>query len=648
MSILSVDFGNIYTRLVLLDQVDGVYQLIARAQTRTTDGFPINDLIVGFDRALRELGDKTNRVFLDDLGKILTPETEDRRGVDIFTATASLGRPLRTIIIALIPDISVVKAEEALSGTATLLVETIHLQDQRTEQERINTIIQNFPDLILITGGTDGGAEHSLLNLVETVNLAISLIDAHKRPLIIYAGNNVIVDQVKQKLDDKTHVLIADNIQPSFDTTNYLSLQGQLSHAFDIFQEERSVAFTNIATQSSSGILPTTQSYHTIIDYLGKTQKSNAIVVDIGSNISLVSAHNSGKTHTSIQPELGLGYQAPKIIEQLGLDEIRDNLPFNISARELYNYAANKSVRPVTVPATYRELHIEYALLRSCGESLLQQLPDELRDFATIIGAGSALSNTGTPSLAALLLLDIVQPTGISRLLGDPFGLVPALGAVANELPEAVVQVLEGNNLEPIGTSVCLDGNTLIDKPIMDIRIMLDNGSIIEHTLEGGHIWIYPLPVNRKAHVDIRVTARGVSIQGQRQQHFDVKGGTAGLIFDGRERPLNLGHTVEERAQNMPMWISEITQRPTREIDPAWLEEQSDANLFDLLGTSLEDDDSPTPKRRRGLFGGRRRSKPATESPPPESNTDDLEDAEDEESDETDDLLKELRDASLS
>ena len=99
MSILSVDFGSIYTRIVLLDQVDGIYQLIARSQTRTTDAYPINDLSVGFDRALRELSDKTQRIFVDEMGMMMMPETVDRRGVDFFSVTASLGRPLKVVVV---------------------------------------------------------------------------------------------------------------------------------------------------------------------------------------------------------------------------------------------------------------------------------------------------------------------------------------------------------------------------------------------------------------------------------------------------------------------------------------------------------------------------------------------------------------------
>jgi hypothetical protein len=53
-SILAVDFGSIYTRAVLVDVVEGMYRLISRAETRSTDVFPVHDMAVAFDRVLRE------------------------------------------------------------------------------------------------------------------------------------------------------------------------------------------------------------------------------------------------------------------------------------------------------------------------------------------------------------------------------------------------------------------------------------------------------------------------------------------------------------------------------------------------------------------------------------------------------------------
>ncbi|HVU10145.1 MAG TPA: glutamate mutase L, partial [Phototrophicaceae bacterium] len=90
-SILAVDFGNVHTRALLIDLVEGVYQLVAQAEERTTGTFPISDVGVGFRRAVQQLSANTGRRFLQQNGALITPEQPDRSGVDAFIATASLG-----------------------------------------------------------------------------------------------------------------------------------------------------------------------------------------------------------------------------------------------------------------------------------------------------------------------------------------------------------------------------------------------------------------------------------------------------------------------------------------------------------------------------------------------------------------------------
>src|SRR5688500_4380715 len=139
MSILGADFGSVHTRVVLIDLVDSMYQLVARAEVRTTDDFPVGDITVGLDRALTELSEATGRTFTGQGGMIIMPERPDRSGVDTFVATASIGRPLRAVIVGLMPDISITSALRAVSTTYIQVAAQIHLDDGRSEEERLNT-----------------------------------------------------------------------------------------------------------------------------------------------------------------------------------------------------------------------------------------------------------------------------------------------------------------------------------------------------------------------------------------------------------------------------------------------------------------------------------------------------------------------------
>src|SRR5688572_15238523 len=116
-SILSADFGNVTTRAILIDLVDGVYKLVARGEGRTTAGFPVGDVSVGLKRVAEQMSAVTGRKLLYEDGQLITPEQPDRSGVDHFVATASTGRSLRTVLIGLVPDVSIASGLRAAAGT---------------------------------------------------------------------------------------------------------------------------------------------------------------------------------------------------------------------------------------------------------------------------------------------------------------------------------------------------------------------------------------------------------------------------------------------------------------------------------------------------------------------------------------------------
>jgi hypothetical protein len=193
--------------------------------------------------------------------------------------------------------------------------------------------------------------------------------------------------------------------------------------------------------------------------------------------------------------------------------------------------------------------------------------------------------------------------------------LIPALGAVASTQPEAVVQVLDGVNLEPLGTAFSLSGVPNFDKNA---------------------------PIGQTATVRVRVIGRGNSIGGRRRFQTKVIGGTAGLIFDARGRLLPLGSTTTARAAQMPLWVSEATGDEILEIDPRLMAEaQIETTQVESgkNGRKAREPERKERRERRGLFGRRRQKAAAEEAPLDMDNLTD---------EEADDPLKELRDASLS
>jgi uncharacterized protein (TIGR01319 family) len=582
-SILAADFGNVHTRVVLIDVVDGVYRLVARGEGITTADFPIADVGVGFNRIIQQISAVTGRKLLDAEGRIITPEKADRSGVDYFTATASAGRPLRTVLIGLVPDVSLASGVRAIAGTYIEVTTTISLADGRSEEERLNTILASSPDLIFITGGTEYGAQDPVLELAEIARLAVLMMERAARPAVLYAGNSQTVPQIREMFDGATSLFIAPNVRPSLENEEVEAAQLQLALAYDRVKGSRGSGFQGVGQMSRLGVLPTAQSYNLVVDYLGKTRaKSGSVLaLDIGSATSTLSAAVNGRVTTTIRTDIGLGHSAPNLLEAIDMEALIRWLPFVTTANEIQNYVLNKSARPATIPENIRELYLEHALLKAGIRAMIETArpawadsalvaDDLLPPISLIIGAGAALTQTGHPGLGAMLLLDALQPIGATRLQADSNGLIAALGSLAYLKPEAVVQMLETQSLEHLGTSFSVSGEPRLNRAAMKIKITLDDGEVIQHEVEGGHLWIYPLAPGKQAKVEVSAGG-GLSIGGKGRVKMSVEGGLAGLIFDGRGRPLPLAKDARGRAAQLPLWFSEATGQPAHEIDERWL-----------------------------------------------------------------------------
>jgi uncharacterized protein (TIGR01319 family) len=633
-SILAVDFGNVNTRAILIDLVEGVYYVVAQAQEPTTAGFPTGDVAAGLSRALRKLGLASGRRLVGADGSLVTPEQPDRSGVDTFVATASIGRPLRTVLIGLVPEISLTSGLRAAAGTYVNIVDTISLEDARTPEDVLNALVEARPDLIFLTGGTEAGAREPVLELARIARLAVRLLPFGHKPVVVFAGNNAAATQVQDIFDGLTDVFVADNVRPALETEALEDAQLQLALAFDRFAESHHLGFEAVGRMTRLGVLPNAQSYNLIVDYLGRAGKrgkrhESILALDVGSAVSTMSASVEGHTATSIRTDIGLGHSARALLSHVGLDAIRAWLPFYVTDNEIYAYAINKSLRPATVPDTARSLYMEHAFLRAAVRALLKasrpawtperaldDLNKPLPEFRRIIGAGAALANTERPDMAAMLLLDALQPVGVSQLQLDGRALIPALGALARINPQAVVQVLDGGGLEDLCTSFSISGKPRLNRVVARVTISKENGETEKHDVMGGTLWVYPLSLGVKATVRVRLK-RGMRVGDKRRIKLEVEGGTTGLIIDARGRPLPLARDPKALAAQLPEWYAQVTGDPIREINLDWLEE---AVLDTLSGGALTEQRELEEQKHESTGRKRRRLKAkAAQAPSAES-----------------------------
>ncbi|MBN1202917.1 MAG: glutamate mutase L [Anaerolineae bacterium] len=575
-SVLIADIGSVHTRLVLIDQVEGQYRLVASTRTRTTTAPPLANVNLCLERAAQQITDRIGRDLLSaDADHLFIMPEQNGHGVDEFLATSSAGRPMRVFLVGLTPEISLASARRTLAGSYVEITDTLCPDDLRSQEEQINAILQGDPNLILIVGGTDDGAEETLLELVDTVKLALSLIMRGQIPAVLFAGNQALKARVKQALGPITEVFTSKNVRPSLHDEQLFPAQIELALTYDDYQGKQSSRFRDVGRQSQIGVVPTTQGYISTIRYLSEIgqQGIGPLCVDIGSANSVIGAGVRKEPHFAARTDVGIGHNMPGALNAITPNEVLRWLPFDISADDLWDYAYSKQLYPTTVPGTPEDLMIEQAFAREIVRLLVREAradwglgQDELLPpFQPIIAAGAVLTEAQHPGISAMILLDALQPANIAELYLDPHNLISSLGVAAYVKPLITVQTLETGGLINLGMAFCPLGRARYGQDAIYAHIRQPDGSVINHTVRGGEIWMAPILPGTPVEIQVKLR-RGLSINGKRRIRQRVTAGSAGIVFDARSRPLALPR-LKDRAVRFLRWQLAMSGRKEEPVD---------------------------------------------------------------------------------
>ena len=549
-SILAADFGSVNTRALLFDKVDGAFRLVGQGSGLTAIGAPPDDALAGLAATLETMNATSGRQLLDDKGKVIRPQRDGRVGVDYFLTTTSAGPPLRVALIGLYPQVSIAAARRAIAPFYADAVAEVHLEDGLSARGRLNRLIHSEPQLIFITGGTDGGARAVLLEMLALAREAVSLMTAGNRPVVLYAGNSSLQASALEMLSQQVEVLIAPNIRQAGGEA-LDGAQAALGRYFEGLKR-RSGGFQGAASSSDSGLVATARGLETMTAFFGRSLEQDALTIDFGSARTTLSLARKGGLHTVIRNDIGAGHSARSALELVGEEEAARWLPFKAGKGELADYARKKETRPASLPLDMRERTIENAFLRSGLRFAARELTALDRSQVGLVAlAGATFAGAGQGALDMLLLADALQLEGVTRVKADPQGALPALGALAAVAPAAVVQLVNGGVLEQVGALIRVSGRAAAGEAALKVAATGDKGDSVEREVRAGDIWHLPAAGT----VDLRIqTRRGLSIGGRRRLRLKLRGGRGGLLIDARlEAPSS--------AVNLLRWYAAATGR---------------------------------------------------------------------------------------
>lgn len=570
-SLLAVDVGATATRAVLFDVVEGNYRFVAIGQSPTTAEAPFRDIGLGVREAIANIQSITGRTFLNKERVLISPTQADGTGVDAFVATISAGPAVRAVIVGLLSDVSVESARRLLETTYCRVVETFSLSDRRRADQQIDDFLRARPELVLVAGGTDGGASRSIRKMLETVGMACYVMPEEKRPIILFAGNQKLNGDVQTLMKGLSPALhFSPNVRPSLETEDLEPAAHELASLVTLARRGQLRGVEELEAWTKGHVLPTSYAMGRMIRFLGQLTgaEGGVLGVNLGASATTIAAGFNGKLSLHTYPQFGMGDNLANLLQHTSMEEITRWLAVDVPAAMVRDYLYQKALYPSILPATVEEYAIAQALARQNLQLSLRAArrdfppeartlrPDSTPVFDLIIASGGALVDAPTLGQSLLLLLDAVQPVGVTHVVLDRNNILPLLGVSAGQNNILPVQVLESGAFHNMGTVISTVGNASYGAALLRAKLTTANKNETVVEVKAGGIEVLPLGLGENAQLALQPVGRADAGFGPgRGQTIAVTGGALGVVIDARGRPFNLSTDAVRRRELTKKWL---------------------------------------------------------------------------------------------
>jgi len=363
-SVLATDCGSTTTKAILIEKRDGEYRLIVRGEAPTTVEAPVEDVTKGALNAIREVEELSGRTLLEG-EKIITPQ-EGKRGADLFLSTSSAGGGLQMMVTGVVKSMTAESAERAALGAGAIVMDVLASNDGRLPHERIERIRHLRPDMILLSGGIDGGTiSHvvELAELVEAANPRPRLGIGYQLP-VIYAGNKDATQNIETILQEKTSLDVVENLRPVLERENLGPAREKIHDLFMEHVMAQAPGYNKLMSWTDVPIMPTPGAVGSIIQTIAEMENIEVVGVDIGGATTDIFSVFQKKFNRTVSANLGMSYSVSNVLAEAGMANIMRWVPFDMDEADLRNRIGNKMIRPTTIPQSLEELMVEQAIAR--------------------------------------------------------------------------------------------------------------------------------------------------------------------------------------------------------------------------------------------------------------------------------------------
>ena len=582
--ILATDCGSTTTKAILVEKVGESWRQTQRAEAPTTVEEPFANVTIGVSNSLTEIGELAGRRFIADDGTIIRRKNDsDPDGCDLYISTSSAGGGLQMVVAGVVAQMTAASAKRAALGAGAIVMDTIASNDKRRPHERIQRIRELRPDMVLISGGTDGG------NVQQVVQIAEQIAPAKPRPRfggeyelpVIYAGNKDAAPQVRVIFSKGFDLAVVDNLRPTLEQENLGPARDKIHDVFLEHVMAHAPGYDKLMAWSDAPIMPTPGAVGDILQRIAARDGLNAVCVDIGGATTDVFSVFGGTFNRTVSANLGMSYSISNVCAEAGMQNVLRWVHIDMDERELRNRVKNKMIRPTTIPQSAEALVFEQAVAREAlrlayvqhkefattlkgvqqqrtvGDLFAQQasgqtIVDDMK-LDLLVASGGVLSHAPKMEQTAAMLVDSFEPQGFTQLAKDSIFMMPHLGVLASVHSAAAMEVFERDCLVRLGWSVAVKGEGKWGKKCFSYRV---SGAVsASGELACGDVALVRVGPEQEVEVVVEPAKEfDLGAGAGKPVTRRVKGGTVGILFDARGRPLTLPENEADRKAAVARW----------------------------------------------------------------------------------------------
>ncbi len=598
-TVLVTDCGSTTTKALLFQKTAEGWRQTYRGEAPTTVEQPVADVTVGALNAFAEVEEVSGHVILapdadrDGAAPFVDSADDAGRGIDLYLSTSSAGGGLQMTVAGVVRQMSAESAERAALSAGAIVMDAISADDGREDHERIQRLRHLRPDIVLLTGGVDGGSQEHVVEMAET------LVAASPRPRfgdslrlpVIYAGNSDAAEDVRRILEKTAQVAVVDNVRPTLEAENLSPAREAVHEFFLAHVMSHSPGYDKLLRWTPVPVMPTPAAVGDMVRGYAETTGRAVLCVDIGgatTDVFSVFENRRGEPvfNRTVSANLGMSYSVANVLIEAGAESIRRWLPYEMEPAALRDRLRNKMIRPTSIPQTLEDLWLEQAVCREAlrlallhhrslavGLSGVQQqrgiadifsqtasradLVDMMR-LDLVIGSGGVLSHAPDRMGAALMILEGFELQGFTQIAVDSIFMMPHLGVFASVHPDAAREIFLHDCLVNVAHAVV---------PVFPRKRPAE--SVLAHvsvdgrpagTITAGRVGHVELEPGAAVRLTVEPAGRSIDVGAGAGATLerDFTAGLCGVVLDGRNRPLRTPASTEEQIVERDAVMAEL------------------------------------------------------------------------------------------